>query len=319
MDRRAFLHASFLSALGIGGRGFAWKTMERATRGQDDDLARVDVIQAKARQAGLEEFGVLRGDSYIAVGNADASFVSTALKLCDALAKDFLKHFTDRKFKVTRPAHRMLVVILADPNDFASFMGDNPGSDVRGLYDLDAGWLAIPDNRGGPGGPRAERANSIVLFHEATHQLCFESGLLNKLADIPLCVSEGLATYGETRRPDGRTAIGARNNERIAVLRTLFDRAHKQQKPLTPLADLLVNDALLNEPETQQLAYAQSWSLIHMLMQASEDQTKLAAYLEQLKTRKDASKRLEDCEKHLGKPADLDERLKSYVAKLAKR
>ncbi len=311
MHRRRFIKIASGSAAGL--------IAPRELAAQDDDLARLDALQAKARQAGLEELGVLRGELYLAAGNADQEFGAAALKLCDGLAKDFLQHFKDRGFPVDKPKQRMLVVILADANDFASFLGENPGAEVRGIYDIDAGWLAIPDNRGGVGGPRADRANSIVLFHEGTHQLCFECGLLERHGDVPLFISEGLATYGETRRPDGRTRMGARNNERIAVLRGLFDRAGKQKGELLPVTDLLSKDDLLNQEETMQIAYAQAWAFIHMIMQSKEDQARFVKYLDAIRPRRNAAQRVADFEAHLGPAADLDERLLAYVTRLSKR
>lgn len=311
MNRRRLL-GGLIGATALGGAG-------RGIFAQDDDLARVEAVEGRARGAGIENLGVVKGTLYLGVGNADTAFATTALRLLDALAKDFLKHFQDRGFAVEKPSKKLLVVILDDPANLASFLGENPGSDVRGIYDVDAGWLAMCDNRGGAGGPRAERANSITLFHEGTHQLCFECGLLKRLADIPLCISEGLATYGETRRPDGKTPIGARNQERIAVLRGRFDRANKLREPLLSVKDLIETDDLLDGQATEQLAYAQSWALIHMLMQTDEDQVKLRAYLDAIRQRTEASQRVADVEAHLGKIDELDARLGKAIAKLVKR
>jgi hypothetical protein len=317
MNRREFVRLASLALAGFAGRIGVNQVL--AASAQDDDLARVELVEARARQAGIERVAVTRGDLYVAVSNAEPDFSAFALKLCDALADDFLKHFHARHFTVERPKKPMLIVILADSVQLAGFLGENPGDDVRGVYDIDAGWLAICDNRGGSGGPRAERANSIALFHEATHQLCFECGLLEPQADVPLFISEGLATYGEVRRPDGRITLGARNAERIAVLRTLLDRANKLKKPLTPLAELLTQDHLLDDAATAQLAYAQSWAFIHMMMQTDADQKKMASYLAAIRSRRNEMNRATDFEAAFGTITELDTRLEKYVTKLARR
>jgi hypothetical protein len=262
--------------------------------------------------------GVTRGELYLGVGDADEAFRATAIKLCEALARDFLKHFQDRHFAVQRPESRLLMVVLSGPAELAAFLGQNPGDDVRGIYDIDADWLVLCDNRAGPGGPKAERANTIALFHEATHQLCFHAGLLQRAGDVPLAVSEGLAAYGEVRSVNGRTPIGALNGPRRDVLRPLFDRAGRLLGTLFPLAGLLADDELLNQPATQQRAYAQSWALVHMLMQP-DNQARMRNYLEAIKPRRNTHARLDDAARHLGDLGELGEQLTRYVGKMFRR
>ena len=48
----------------------------------------------------------------------------------------------------------------------------------------------------------------ITLSHEATHQLTFNTGLLNRKGDVPMCIAEGLAVYGEIRSGPGRNEPG---------------------------------------------------------------------------------------------------------------
>lgn len=279
-----------------------------------DDQAAFQAVEARARQAGIGPLHQTRTNLYLGAGDAAPDFQALALNLCEALAKDFIKHFLDRAFDVHLPQKRLTVVILANPDSFASFLGQNPGEQVRGIYDLDADWLVMCDSRG-IGGPLAERANTVTLFHEATHQLCFHANLLERAGDIPLLISEGLATYGETRRPDGRTRVGAVNHERLAVLRNLA----RSGAALTTTTDLITQDALLNRPETQQVAYAQAWLLIHWHMQKTERQRRLAAYLTAIRTRRDPSKRLDDARAHLGDLNELDAELKRYANTLLKR
>src|SRR5262249_33190682 len=155
-----------------------------------------------------------------------------ALEICEALAKDFLKHFKEKEFPVVAPDHRLTVVLLADAPSFAKFLGSEEGEAVAGIYDLDTNRLVVFDNRGN-GVALAARANTVALVHEATHQLCFNTGLLDRKGDVPLCISEGLATYGEVRRPRGPDRVGSLNRERWAVLvdgRRVIGR--QEQKPL---------------------------------------------------------------------------------------
>ena len=108
------------------------------------------------------------------------------------------------------PEHRLTVVTLAGPDSYAAFLGEDPGQVVGGHYDLDTNRLVIFDFRPDAANLAAdpERVNTLTLIHEATHQLTFNTGLLNRLGDVPLCLSEGLAMYGEVWRPGRPSAPG---------------------------------------------------------------------------------------------------------------
>jgi hypothetical protein len=293
--------------------------LQSLAHGQDpapaaDEQAVLDRVNQRAKAAGLGELRTQEGDQYLAIGNAADRFQKTAIGLCDALAADFLQHFEDRKFPIHKPQRKMVLVVLANPEDFAAFVDLKEGAGpVRGIYEVAAGWLVVCNNRE-KAAPKGERANSVALFHEATHQLTYETGLLSPPARLPLAIVEGLGTYGEVRRPDGRTRIGAVNTERLAVL----SAASRDGASLFALGDLLADDELLELPRTEQLAYAQSWALIHLLMQPAWA-PKFGSYLELANTRRDPKSRLDDATKKLGSLAGLDNELKKHVNKLMRR
>jgi hypothetical protein len=269
-------------------------------------------VRDRAREVGLGPLRTGHTAHYLGVGNAPDAFRSTALDLCEELAEDYFQHFAKKQFAVVRPEGRLVVVLLADPEDFARFLDLEAGGAVRGIYDLDTNRLVVCDNRDDRN-PRAERANSVALFHEATHQLTFNSGLLNREGDVPLGISEGLAMYGEVRRPKGKTRIGARNAERLVELAKLSNAGGK----LFPLGDLLGKDDLINDASTAQGALAQSWLLVHYLLQAKPAlTTAFRAYLDAIRSRTTAEHRLEDAGEHLGDLGALDRELARYANRM---
>lgn len=304
MTRRGWLSA----ALGLAATGPA-----RLRQADDDDTLRLEALEARGQAAGLGPFLVVERGLYLGTGDAPRGFQEEALRLCDALADDWLGHFRRRGLPAERPTRRLVVVILADPKGLANFLGIEPDPELRGLYDVKADWLAVCDNRGA-GDPRAQRANTVALHHEATHQLCFHSGLLDRAADTPLLVSEGLGVYGEVRRPDGRTRVGAINTERLAVI---GERA-RSGGALIPVAELVASDAWFDDPESRQLAYAQAWLLVHWLMQEAPRQARFASYLDALRGRR-GGRRVEDLAAHLGDPSRLDADLKRHANRLLRR
>lgn len=304
VTRRSWLAAS-LAGLGWG--------LARAS--DDEEEGRhVEAVRARAAELGLRPMEVGRTEHYLAVGDAPARFRDAALEICEGLARDYLRHFQERKLDVRRPAGRLVVVVLSDPAAFAAFAGVDPSTPVRGVYDLDTNRLIACDNRG-EANPLAERANTVALVHEATHQLTFNTGLLDRAGDVPLCISEGLATYGEVRRPRGQVRIGAENRERLAVLAS----AARAGRSLLPLAELIVRDEILDDPDTQQLAYGQSWLLTYHLLRTPALRDRYRAYLEAIRPRTAPDHRLDDARACLGDLGALDGELARAANRLIRR
>jgi hypothetical protein len=254
-------------------------------------------------------------ERYNVLGNAPEPFLRAVSALCEALAADYLDHLAARGLPAQPPGQPLVVVALDGPQSFAAYLGQRQEQAVGGQYDPASNHLVVFDNRGREqAGPGSLRANTIALMHEATHQLTFNTGLLDRAGDIPLAISEGLATLGETRRPDGKQKLGAVNAERAAV----FGQALQEGQKWIPLDRLLNEDALFDQPETQQLAYAQSWLLVHDLMQQPPGQAQLRGYMERIRPRRDPAQRLEDARATLGDLETRDQALGKRATRLAR-
>ena len=109
------------------------------------------------------------------------------------------------------------------------------GDSIRRLEN----WLVLFDFRNVPLIEQgAGHKNVKTLAHEGTHQLTFNTGLLNRQGDAPRAVVEGIALYGETRSLHGHGAPGQINGTR------LDDLAHIQRREKWISAtDLLTDDA----------------------------------------------------------------------------
>jgi hypothetical protein len=293
LDRRSWL----LTVLGACACPTAWAD-------DKDDKVEEKAVQTQARKARIGTLKVSSTQHYLALGDARGTFRADALRLCEALAEDYLPHFEKKGFAVHAPKGRLTLVILSDAPAFARFLGAKPGADVTGIYDLDTNRLVMFDNRPA-GGAKAKRANSISLFHEATHQLTFNTGLLDRQGDVPLCISEGLAMYGEVRRPGGDVKVGAINEDRLPILRD----------PLLPCTRLF-DDAPFDAPMSQQMAYAQSWLLIHFLMNSADRLPTFRDYIKAIRERRAPESRLDDAKKAFGDLDKLDEELAGYAKKL---
>lgn len=281
----------------------------------DPDEAEIARVRAKAKDAGLGAFGVSRNDQYLAIGDAPEKFRKLSLEYLLGLARDYFKHFKEKGFDVKPGASRMTLVILSDRRSCCAYLNEPLDEDVRGTYDLKTNDLIFFDNRADGPNPFAAKDNTLVLFHEATHQLAFNTGLMRREGDIPRAIAEGMAEYAEVRGLGGKPGIGARNEPRLRSFRPPQPR---EALNLPSIGSMITNDGRLLDPETRQLGYSEAWLLVHYLMKTDELLPKFRAYLKAIRDRDDAGHRPEDWEAHFGDPKAMDRGLASYLKKLLK-
>jgi Protein of unknown function (DUF1570) len=283
----------------------AAQELERAT-------ARVRAVTSRAPQRASS-------DQYQAVGDASESFMKIAIGDCESIAQEFLEHYQAKGFRVKRAARRMTVVAFRDERPFFEFARKFAlplPPNVCGFYSRADNWLVLYDSRNVPaielGGALKNVRN---LAHEATHQLTFSTGLLNPNGDVPTAIVEGLACYSETRRLRGRNEPGLLNNERLDEL------AHVQRRTQwINAADLLVHDSPARgaNSDQMQLFYAESWILIHTLMNSPDRLPEFQAYLKTIFPRVDKKNRLADAAKCFGDLDRLDQELRREAIRLQK-
>lgn len=310
-SRRGFLATTAAFAISEGiGRAHAFA--------EEESGVEVDLIRKRAEALGLGTVRSITGPTYLVVGDAPEPFLRQALKLCEDLAVDYLDHFARRGFPVRKPEERLSVVALSSPQAFSAFVGAEEDDAVGGHYDLDTNRLVIFDNRRrANAGPMVERANTVALMHEAMHQITYNTGLLQRGRPVPLAINEGLGTYAESRRPDGRTPIGRLNEARVAVL----SDAARSRRPWITTADLLFTETPFTQPDLVQQAYGQSWLLVFHLLQEPKRTPQFQRYLagpgaDPSTRNMDSRSWANDCFGGLG---DLDTELRSRLQRPARR
>ena len=304
VSRRGALCGMAVLTLGLLGGDDA-----KDPRSTDPD---VETILEQAKKAGLKKFTISRSLHYLGIGDAPPAFRQTGLKLCESLATTFQKHFKERGFDLKLPEERMTVVILSGPKAYAAFCDEPIGESEGGRYDIEANRLVMFDFQQDAArkGANVARMNTFSLVHEAMHQLTFATGLLSRQSDIPVAISEGLATYGELWQNRDQK-IGQVNSLRLKAMGS--DLAANW----IPLEKLLTDDGLFTDPKTEQVAYAEAWLLVHTLIEArtGDWKGKLRDYLTLIHDRKDGSKRLGDAEEAFGHLDVLDRELKKRAAR----
>jgi Protein of unknown function (DUF1570) len=316
VSRRSWLAGAVLGLSGMSAVSPLAGSMQ-IKEGASDDKNEIALVQAIAKKAGLGPFSHSHTEHFLGLGDAADVFRKTALEICESLAPAFLSHFREKGFTdVALPKKRLTVITLESAQSYQAFIGKDPGAIVGGHYDLETNRLVMFDFRPVGGGPgvvnNPQRVNRLALVHETTHLLCFNTGLLSRNADVPAWVSEGLATYVELWQKRV-TKIGELNGPWLFCLR----EAKRAGKPWIPITELVATEKSFDDDETAQLAYAESWLLVHYLMK-SPQLPKFRTYLAGIPAKWTAAQRVEYSEKHLGSLEALDHELGREFKRLAR-
>ncbi len=298
---------SWLAGLTI--TGFGLLGADKPAPPLEADPAEIVAISRKVRKAGLANFRISESEHFIGTGNAPDDFREKALNVCELIYKSYRTHLLTKKIELSRPAHKMAVVILADRKTYEVFKGEVVDEAEGGHFDIDANYLVT--YKFDEGNRQAAALNTFTLVHEATHQLTYNTGLLSRQADVPVAISEGFAMYCEMWQV-GRKEMGKLNTPWMNVLRA------DGLKGWIPVAKLLTEDDLLSDPKTYEMARAESWFLIFDLFRTDAGTKSLRSYLADLRTRDDPKKRIADAEKAFGDLDRLDSTLKKAAIKILK-
>jgi Protein of unknown function (DUF1570) len=275
--------------------------------GHDELAQEIDDLKASLKMAGIERFRLFVSEHYLAIGNGTERFLRNVLHDCELVASAYREHFRVRGFDVKPPTVLMSIVALANKRDFVAFVPDDikaTAAAAAGVYNRKSNQLIVFLGFS----PQDDRAK---LTHEATHQLTFNTGLLARDGDVPKCIVEGFGCYGECHNADRRPDPGQRN---FVYMDTLKQRRHLKTGWI-PLAKLLLIDGLLIPGAFAMdvaLAYAESWILVHYLMNDPSRLPGFRSYLAAIKGRRDPTTRLADAKEHLGDLAVLESDLKRY-------
>jgi hypothetical protein len=321
IDGRSWLRRAVAAGAGFScgenylGTGFAEGGLELSP----DEEAKQELELARLRVGTITQRPLffLQTQQYQAVGDVSDSFMKMTLDDCENLARGYLAYYQERGFDVKRPPRRLTLVMFRDErpyHEFARRFARGVSVYTWGFYSTTENWLVLFDFRNVPLVEKgAGQKNLTTLAHEGTHQLTFNTGLLNRRGDVPRAVAEGIALYGETRSPKKPAAPGQINTTR------LDDLAHIQRREKWISAtDLLTDDAATfgNTLDRTLLAYAEAWVLVYYLMQTPIRLPQFQAYLKTISKRTNKDHRYDDAEKHFGDLERLDQDVRRAAIRL---
>ena len=306
LGRRAWLRLAGAAALAGISRG-----VESDPATMHDPPARgpaeeeLEQAKAAARKVTSGTLGTVQSAHFQAVGDATEPYMNQMLLDCERIALDFLWYYRSVGFQVQRPDRRLTLIIFRDEKPFFKILPDAPKNAV-GVYRRDTNFFVFYDLRNARRvDSRAGRMNAITFAHETTHQLTFNTGLLNRKGDVPKCIAEGLAMYGEVPNSSGHYDPG----------RILYGRL-RQVAAIRGAGKWVAAAELLSDDKKAQKSYDQSWLLVHFLMKHADRLPQFRAYLKTIYQRTDRNHRLEDARAHLGDLVLLDRELFRYGIEL---
>ena len=279
-------------------------------------------------------FQLLTTRHYCICFDTSREYASWVGAVFERLRSGFATYFRRDGLELTSPPRPLVVVIFADRRRYLEHAEPTLGTaspNVIGYYNLMSNRVTTYDLtgsdllRGRMGGRQsvgqaiasspAAAALVATLVHEATHQLAFNTGLHQRLAPIPVWLSEGVAMYFETpdlRATSGWRGIGMVNQQRLARWR----ECHRREL----LARILVDDEVFRDPATALDAYAEAWGLAFFLLKTRRKES--ADYLARLGRRGPVSgdspeQRLADFEAAFGSDVEsLEPALVRFLSQL---
>jgi len=115
-----------------------------------------------------------------------------------SLLAGYIRYFVVRGWPLRQPDFPLVVIVLPDRNAFQRFLAHEstrPSSNVVGSYFPRSNRCVLYELDGAIGVDWSETEATIV--HEAVHQIAFNTGVHERLAENPLWLVEGFATMFE--------------------------------------------------------------------------------------------------------------------------
>jgi hypothetical protein len=283
-----------------------------------------------------EGFRLHTTDHYVVAYNTSREFAEWTSSLLEGLHKALVAYWRKRGLRLDEPRFPLPIVIHESRVAYTTAARDElgaAGAGAIGYYSLKTNRVRMYDLTGseelrglGSTGPRrgSRREVSMMLatsaaeplvstiVHEATHQVAFNTGLLQRYSDLPLWLVEGMAVYFEAPEAGasrGWRGVGKPNRLRYETFLNNLPRWNSNS-----LRSLLADDKRLRDPRTAGSAYADAWALTYYLLKRHPDD--YVAYLKRMGAKKpyeaapageSAKLRLQEFSDHFGPLDELEE------------
>jgi len=270
---------------------------ERSSDSKPFQLYNKNELAKKLLKEMPDGFSIHQTAHYLICYNTSRVYAQWCGALYERLFRGFHSYWKNQGLKLNDPDGPLVALVFADKATYVGYasreMGQRAASTI-GFYSLTTNRVTMYDLTGVDrlpvqgrrprstahinlilSQPKATRTVATIV-HEATHQLAFNCGLHLRFADIPMWLSEGIATYFET--PDLGSSKGWRTVGKVNRFHLTRFRNNLPKRTNDSLTDLIKDDKRFLASTGVPEAYAEAWSLNYFLIQKHRKQ-----YLEYLK------------------------------------
>lgn len=190
------------------------------------------------------------------------------------LLAGYSRYFETRGWQLRNPDFPLCVIILPSKKEFDRYCQqqlDRAMPNLMGYYFPKSNRCALFEVGGGTQQTDWSETERTIV-HEAVHQLAYNTGIHERLADNPLWVVEGLATMFEERavfdaRATSRSLESRINTQQLKTLRRFLADPALLEAQLTDLVQS--NEMFKRDPQS---AYALAWGLTFYLAERMSSQ-----------------------------------------------
>ncbi|TWT35306.1 hypothetical protein KOR34_01950 [Posidoniimonas corsicana] len=288
--------------------------------------AGADEIEQRLRDELGPGFDCYSTPHYVVAYSTSREYARWLSSLLERLHKAFVSYWEKQGLELTEPRFPLVVVVYADAASYQKASADELGGagGIIGYYSLTTNRVSMYDltgvekRRAAAGGRTSMRdINRMVarpavaplvatIVHEATHQVAFNTGVMQRFADLSLWLVEGMAIYFEA--PDLSSGRGWRGIGKVNYPR--LQSFHRNASGWNPekMRRLVTDDRRMRDAGTAAAAYAEAWALNYFLIKQRPDEYR--SYLKQAAELKPFDElpegvRIRTFEQHFGPVDDL--------------
>lgn len=170
-------------------------------------------------------------------------------------------YFSARQFPMSAPKFPMVAVVLPNRATFEAYaesQGDTISEHYLAYYSLMSNRVVLYENS------KADRQLATV-YHEAFHQIAFNSAIHFRTASPPRFIAEGMATAFEAPGMHDHRRSGDRSDRMHPIYQRLSHQFLQSPTLAHDLETLLVEDRAFDVDPTK--AYCLSWAVCFYLME----------------------------------------------------
>ncbi len=278
---------------------------------------------------------------YVIAYDTSREYAEWTSSLLERLHKALVAYWKKQKFDLNEPKYPLPIIIHRSFSSYqAAAKKDQVGSGAVGYYNLRDNRVTMFDITGNEelladgaarrSGSRKEITAMLntpiaeplvaTIVHEATHQVAYNTGIMQRFADLPIWLVEGMAVYFEA--PEAGSSRGWRGIGKINYRRLDTFQRNLPRWNQSSLLSLIADDARLRDPRTGGDAYADAWALNYYLIKRKPKQ--YVAYVKEMSERRPflpatqgspkakASARVQLFEKHFGSVEELTYDIPKY-------